>query len=57
MKSLQVRIELESNIVARHGLMIAKMPVENVFVRLKNETVLLGARRAIEHCSSSVNTS
>ena len=28
-KSLQVRKELESNIVARRGLMIAKMPAEN----------------------------
>ena len=34
-KSLQVRKELESNIVARHGLMTAKMPAENDFVRFK----------------------
>jgi len=32
---LQVRKELESNVVARCGLMIAKMPAENDFVRFK----------------------
>ena len=32
-KSLRVRKELESNIVARRGLMIAKTPAENDFFR------------------------
>ena len=32
-KSLQVREDLESNIVERRGLMIAKMPAENDIVR------------------------
>jgi len=32
---LQVREELESNIVERRGLMIAKMPAENDIVRFK----------------------
>jgi len=32
---LQVRKELESNIFARRGLMIAKMPAEKDFVRFK----------------------
>ena len=58
MKNLQVRKELECDVVARRGLLTAKMLAEKVFVRFqKNETVLLGPRRAIEHSSSSVSKS
>ena len=48
-KSLQVRKTLESNIVARRGLMIAKMPAENDFVRFKKMKALYKLASAAEY--------
>ena len=56
MKSLQVRKELESNIVARRGLMIAKMPAENDVVRfkkMKQSYLVLGEQSNIAVAASA----
>ena len=53
---MQVRKELESNIVARRGLMIAKMPAENDFVRfekMKQSYLVLGEQSNIAVAASA----
>ena len=53
---MQVGKELESNIVARRGLMIAEMPAENNFVRfkkMKQSYLVLGEQSNIAVAKSS----